>query len=85
MYILCLYLPLPCSYYKPLFKVVEKKEDGEDKLFGNRLGILIDKSMKEFESVRDPEVNDFRLSMMDRCQAAVEVKYTLCVYIRAFT
>jgi phosphatidylinositol-4,5-bisphosphate 3-kinase len=65
---------LEISYYKPLFKVVEKKEDGEEKLFGNRLGIVIDKSLKEFESVRDPEVNDFRLSMIDRCQAAVEIR-----------
>ena len=53
--------------------MVEKKEEGEDKLFANKIGILIDKSMKEFEGVRDPEVNDFRLAMMDRCQSAVEV------------
>ena len=53
--------------------MVEKKEDGEEKLFANRINILIDKSMKEFESVRDPEVNDFRLAMIDRCRAAVEV------------
>ena len=58
--------------------MVEKKEDGEDKLFANKLGILIDKSMKEFESVRDPEVNDFRLSMTDRCQTAVEVSLSVC-------
>ena len=73
-------LPPSPSYYKTLLKVVEKKEDGEDKLFGNR--ILIDKSMKEFESVRDPEVNDFRLSLIDKCQAAVEVHCTyMCMYI----
>ena len=70
---------LPLSYYKPLFKVVEKKEDGEDKLFGNKLGIVIDKSLKDFESARDPEVNDFRLSMIDKCRTAVEV--CVCVYI----
>ena len=35
-------LPPSPSYCKPLFEVVEKKEDGEDKLFGNR--ILIAKS-----------------------------------------
>ena len=37
-------LPPSPSYCKPLFEVVQKKEDGEDKLFGNR--ILIAKSMR---------------------------------------
>ena len=63
----------PCRYYKPLFKVVEKEENAEDKMFGNRLGIIIDKSLKDFENMRDPEVNDFRLYMIDKCRNAVEV------------
>ena len=69
-----------CRYYKPLFKVVEKQEDAEEKMFGNRLGIIIDKSLKDFENVRDPEVNDFRLSMIEKCRSAVEVK-RLCNYL----
>ena len=67
--------------------MVEKKEDGEEKLFANRIGILTDKSMKEFESVRDPEVNDFRLAMIDRCRSAVEVCINprTCVLLMLYT
>lgn len=58
--------------YKPLFKVVEKKGDREEKIFSTKLGFLIGKNLRDFELNRNPEVNDFRISMIDKCQKAIQ-------------
>ena len=57
--------------YKPLFKVVEKKGDQEEKMLSTKIGWLIGKCLREFETLRDPEVNDFRISMIEQCRNAV--------------
>ncbi len=31
-------------------------------------------SLKDFETVRDPEVSDFRISMVDKCRKAIEIR-----------
>ena len=31
-------------------------------------------SLKDFETVRDPEVSDFRMSMVEKCKKAVEIR-----------
>ena len=31
-------------------------------------------SLKDFETVRDPEVSDFRLSMVEKCRKSIEIR-----------
>ena len=31
-------------------------------------------SLKDFETVRDPEVSDFRMSMVEKCRKAIEIR-----------
>ena len=58
-----------------VLKVVEKKGDREEKLLSSKIAWLIGKgSLKEFENVRDPEITDFRVSMIEKCQRAIEQK-----------
>lgn len=58
--------------YKPLFKLVEKKGNQEEKILSSRIGWLIGKQLKDFEMLRDPEVNDFRVSMIEKCEQAIQ-------------
>lgn len=58
--------------YKPIFKVVEKKGDREEKILSNKIGWLIGKCLRDFDMVDDPEVNDFRMSMIGKCQRAIQ-------------
>ena len=58
--------------YKPLFKVVEKKGNEAEKRLSNDISWLIGRQLKEFENSRDPEVHDFRISMVEKCRLAIE-------------
>ena len=58
--------------YKPLFKVVEKKGNEAEKKLSNEISWLIGRQLKDFENSRDPEVHDFRVAMIEKCQMAVE-------------
>ncbi len=62
--------------YKPLFKVVEKKGNQEEKILSSRIGWLIGKQLKDFEMLREPEVNDFWVTMIDLCQWAIQRRNT---------
>ena len=54
---------------------MEKKGDREEKLLSSKIAWLIGKgSLKEFENVRDPEITDFRVSMIEKCQRAIELR-----------
>ena len=51
---------------------MEKKGDREEKLLSTKIAWLLGKgSLKDFENVRDPEITDFRISMIDKCQKAI--------------
>lgn len=63
--------------YKPLFKVLEKKGDQEEKLLSTKVGWLIGKCLRDFDAIKDPEVNDFRLEMMESCKKAIEIRSQL--------
>lgn len=66
-------LPLcEIPYFKEVFKLVEKKGDKEEKLLNAHISNLINKRLGDFDSLRDPEVNDFRASMVDKCRGAIE-------------
>lgn len=62
--------------YKPLFKVVEKKGDHEEKVLGNNIGWLIGKCLKDFDNSRNQEVIDFRTSMVEKCRQAITERST---------
>ena len=52
---------------------MEKKGDREEKLLSTKIAWLLGKgSLKDFENVRDPEITDFRVSMIEKCQQAIE-------------
>lgn len=54
---------------------MEKKGDREEKLLSTKIAWLLGKgSLKEFENVRDPEITDFRVSMIEKCQQAIELR-----------
>lgn len=71
----CLDESVPLSeipYFKEVFKLVEKKGDKEEKLLNARISNLINKRLGDFDSLRDPEVNDFRASMVEKCREAID-------------
>lgn len=54
--------------------MVEKKGDLDEKILSTKIAWLLGKgNLKEFETVRDPEVTDFRLSMVEKCKASIEI------------
>lgn len=53
--------------------MVEKKGDRDEKMLSTKIAWLLGKgSLKDFETGRDPEITDFRLAMVEKCQKAVE-------------
>ena len=61
-------------WYKPLFKVVEKKGDSDEKLLASKIGWLTGKSRSDFEAIDEPAVDDFRVSMLEKCRLAIEAR-----------
>lgn len=54
---------------------MEKKGDRDEKMLSTKIAWLLGKgSLKDFETVRDPEVSDFRLSMVDKCRKAIDIR-----------
>ena len=62
------------NLYKPLFKVMERKGNEEEKKMSTQISWLIGRQVKEFESSRDPEVTDFRIAMVNECRKAIETR-----------
>lgn len=55
--------------------MVEKKGDRDEKMLSTKIAWLLGKgSLKDFETVRDPEVSDFRMSMVEKCRKAIEIR-----------
>ena len=60
--------------YTPLFKVLERKSDNGETALSNQLTLLIGKAQKDFDT-RDPEVNDFRFTMLEKSKRAIDERY----------
>ena len=58
--------------YKPLFKLVERKGNEDEKKLSTQISWLIGRQVKEFENSMDSEVTDFRILMVDECKKAIE-------------
>ena len=49
--------------------------DHEEKILSNKIAWLLGKgSLKDFENVRDAEITDFRVSMIEKCRQAIELR-----------
>ena len=46
--------------FRPLLKLIERKGDREEKMLRSNIGVLIGKSLHEFDQMENPEVDDFR-------------------------
>lgn len=57
--------------YKPIFKVVQREGDRTLSLLNSQIGEVIGKTISELANVKSSEVNDFRMSMVDRCSTAI--------------
>ncbi|RXG68848.1 Phosphatidylinositol 4,5-bisphosphate 3-kinase catalytic subunit delta isoform [Armadillidium vulgare] len=61
-----------------ILKVVERIGNEEEKLINNQIGNLIGKvsssGFKEFDALKNPEVNDFRWKMRNECDEVVREK-----------
>ena len=54
---------------------MEKKGDRDEKMLSSKIAWLLGKgSLKDYETVRDPEVSDFRQSMVDKCRKSIETR-----------
>ena len=63
--------------YKPLFKVVERKGNEDEKKLSTQISWLIGRQVKEFENSMDSEVTDFRILMVEECRSAIEHRASL--------
>lgn len=56
--------------FLPVLRLVAREGDRVKKLVNSQISLLIGKGLHEFDSLRDPEVNDFRTKMRQFCEEA---------------
>ncbi|XP_059547312.1 phosphatidylinositol 4,5-bisphosphate 3-kinase catalytic subunit delta isoform isoform X2 [Myotis daubentonii] len=56
--------------FLPVLRLVAREGDRVKKLINSQISLLIGKGLHEFDSLRDPEVNDFRVKMRQFCEEA---------------
>ncbi|XP_045426555.1 phosphatidylinositol 4,5-bisphosphate 3-kinase catalytic subunit delta isoform isoform X6 [Pipistrellus kuhlii] len=56
--------------FLPVLRLVAREGDRVKKLINSQISLLIGKGLHEFDSLRDPEVNDFRAKMRQLCEEA---------------
>lgn len=56
--------------FLPVLRLVAREGDRVKKLINSQISLLIGKGLHEFDSLRDPEVNDFRAKMRQFCEEA---------------
>ncbi|XP_062046373.1 phosphatidylinositol 4,5-bisphosphate 3-kinase catalytic subunit delta isoform isoform X1 [Lepus europaeus] len=54
--------------FLPVLRLVAREGDRVKKLINSQISLLIGKGLHEFDSLRDPEVNDFRAKMRQFCE-----------------
>uniref|UniRef100_A0A670YGG4 phosphatidylinositol-4,5-bisphosphate 3-kinase n=1 Tax=Pseudonaja textilis TaxID=8673 RepID=A0A670YGG4_PSETE len=54
--------------FLPVLRLVAREGDRAKKLLNSQISLLIGKGLHEFDSLADPEVNDFRVQMQDYCE-----------------
>uniref|UniRef100_A0A8C2TJV8 Phosphatidylinositol 4,5-bisphosphate 3-kinase catalytic subunit delta isoform n=1 Tax=Coturnix japonica TaxID=93934 RepID=A0A8C2TJV8_COTJA len=54
--------------FLPVLRLVAREGDRVKKLINSQISLLIGKGLHEFDSVQDPEVNDFRTKMCQFCE-----------------
>ncbi|XP_055966950.1 phosphatidylinositol 4,5-bisphosphate 3-kinase catalytic subunit delta isoform isoform X2 [Sorex fumeus] len=56
--------------FLPVLRLVAREGDRVKKLINSQISLLIGKGLHEFDSLHDPEVNDFRAKMRQLCEEA---------------
>ncbi|XP_057551703.1 phosphatidylinositol 4,5-bisphosphate 3-kinase catalytic subunit delta isoform isoform X2 [Hippopotamus amphibius kiboko] len=56
--------------FLPVLRLVAREGDRVKKLINSQISLLIGKGLHEFDSLQDPEVNDFRAKMRQFCEEA---------------
>uniref|UniRef100_A0A8D2AVX8 Phosphatidylinositol 4,5-bisphosphate 3-kinase catalytic subunit delta isoform n=1 Tax=Sciurus vulgaris TaxID=55149 RepID=A0A8D2AVX8_SCIVU len=56
--------------FLPVLRLVAREGDRVKKLINSQISLLIGKGLHEFDSLRDPEVSDFRAKMRQFCEEA---------------
>nr|XP_023408264.1 phosphatidylinositol 4,5-bisphosphate 3-kinase catalytic subunit delta isoform [Loxodonta africana] len=56
--------------FLPVLRLVAREGDRVKKLINSQISLVIGKGLHEFDSLRDPEVNDFRTKMRQFCEEA---------------
>lgn len=64
--------------FLPVLRLVAREGDRVKKLINSQISLLIGKGLHEFDSLRDPEVNDFRVKMRQFCEEAAARRQRLC-------
>ncbi|XP_044301387.1 phosphatidylinositol 4,5-bisphosphate 3-kinase catalytic subunit delta isoform [Varanus komodoensis] len=57
--------------FLPVLRLVAREGDRAKKLVNSQISLLIGKGLHEFDSLKDPEVNDFRAQMLQFCEERV--------------
>lgn len=63
--------------FLPVLRVVAREGDRVKKLINSQISLLIGKGLHEFDSLGDPEVNDFRSKMRQFCEEAAAQRQQL--------
>ncbi|KAM6218125.1 phosphatidylinositol 4,5-bisphosphate 3-kinase catalytic subunit delta isoform 6-T6 [Rhynchocyon petersi] len=63
--------------FLPVLRLVAREGDRVKKLINSQISLLIGKGLHEFDSLRDPEVNDFRAKMRQFCEEAAAQRQQL--------
>ncbi|XP_053308041.1 phosphatidylinositol 4,5-bisphosphate 3-kinase catalytic subunit delta isoform [Spea bombifrons] len=54
--------------FLPVLRLVAREGDRAEKLLNSQISLLIGKGLHEFDSLNDPEINDFRCSIRQLCE-----------------
>ncbi|KAM8927972.1 phosphatidylinositol 4,5-bisphosphate 3-kinase catalytic subunit delta isoform [Pelodytes ibericus] len=54
--------------FLPVLRLVAREGDRAEKLLNSQISLLIGKGLHEFDSLNDPEINDFRSKICQLCQ-----------------
>ncbi|KAJ6656821.1 hypothetical protein lerEdw1_003152 [Lerista edwardsae] len=63
--------------FLPILRLVAREGDRVKKLINSQISLLIGKGLHEFDSLCDPEVNDFRARMQQFCEEKAEKRLQL--------
>ena len=70
--------------FQPILKLIEPEGNKEEKILTSEISLAIGKTVHEFDSIKNPEVIDFRRTVQNICRNIVEKRESLPLQQKVF-